>query len=90
MTKNGRRALFLLVATLANMLFTLILIAALVLAWILLSQWLKIPNTTPVPWLVAFVVAVVLSGFVYSKALKAIQKRPELCERFGLIKDGGR
>jgi hypothetical protein len=86
MTKTGRRALFLLVASLANMLLTILLIVALLVVWTLIAQWLKIPNNTPIPWFVAFFAAVVVSGVIYSKVLKAIQNRPELTERFGLIK----
>jgi len=88
MTKNGRRALFLLVATVANMLLTLVILVALVLLWSLLSDWLKISSKAiilPVT-LGAFMAAVVLAGIVYGKFLKAIQKRPELSERFGLVK----
>jgi len=86
MTKNGRRALFLLVATVANMLFTIVLIVVLLVAWSLIAQALRIPNNTPIPWFVAFLAAIVVAGFTYSKVLKAIQKRPGLSERFGLIK----
>ena len=86
MTKNGRRALFLLVATVANMLFTVILIVILLVAWSLLAQALQIPNNTPIPWFVAFFAAIIVSGFAYSKVLKVIQKRPGLSDRFGLIK----
>ena len=60
MTKNGRRALFLLAATAANMLLTVLI--------------------------VAFLAGVVLSGIAYSRVLKALRKRPDLEERFGLIK----
>jgi hypothetical protein len=89
MTKNGRRALFLLVATVANMLLTVVILVALVLLWSLLSAWLKISSSAFIPaTLVAFLAAVVGAGVVYGKFLKAIQKRPELSERFGLVKQG--
>jgi putative effector of murein hydrolase LrgA (UPF0299 family) len=86
MTKNGRRALFLLVATIANMLLTIILITAILILWTLVSQWLHIPSGGPIAWFVAFFAAIVLAGLAYSKFLKALQKRPELSERFGLLK----
>jgi hypothetical protein len=87
MTKNGRRALFLLVATAANMLLTVVLLVVLVLLWSLLSGWLGISSSVFIPaTLVAFIAAVVIAGIIYSKFLKAIQKRPDLTERFGLVK----
>jgi uncharacterized protein YqfA (UPF0365 family) len=87
MTKNGRRGLFLLVATLANMLLTFIIIIALIVLWSLISQKLGITANTMAPAIiVAFLAAVILSGLIYSKVLKALQKRPDLEERFGLLK----
>jgi hypothetical protein len=87
MTKNGRRVLFLLVATVLNMLLTIVIVLALVVLWSLLATWLKISQATIAPaTLVAFLAAVVISGFVYSKVLKALRKRPDLEERFGLLK----
>ena len=87
MTKNGRRALFLLVATVANMLLTVLLIFAFLAAVFGITQALgiKISSAAPVI-LVSFLGAVVLSGFIYSKVLKAMRKRPDLEERFGLLK----
>lgn len=86
MTKNGRRALFILVATIANMLLTIILIVILLVLWNLLAQGLGIPTNTPIPFFVAFLAAIVLSGLAYGKFLKAMQKNPKLSERFGLVK----
>jgi hypothetical protein len=87
MTKNGRRVLFLLVATVANMLLTALLIIALMLAWFALSQALSLKASTMAPAIiVCFLAAVVLSGFIYSRVLKALRKRPDLEERFGLLK----
>jgi hypothetical protein len=88
MTKNGRRGLFLLVATVANMLLTVILIFALLAAWFGVASLLGIESgkTAAPAILVAFIAAVVLSGFVYSRVLKSLRKRPDLEERFGLLK----
>jgi len=87
MTKNGRRMTFLLVATVANMLLTVILIVAFIAIWSLVSGWLGIQASTMAPAiLVSFLGAVVLSGFIYSRVLKALRKRPDLEERFGLLK----
>ncbi len=87
MTKNGRRALFLLVATVSNMLLTVLLIFAFLAAAFGITQALgiKISSAAPVI-LVSFLGAVVLSGFIYSKVLKRLRKRPDLEERFGLLK----
>jgi hypothetical protein len=87
MTKNGRRGLFLLVATVANLVFTVILIVAFLAIWSLVSGALNIQESTMGPAvIVAFIGAIVLSGFIYSRVLKAMAKRPDLGERFGLLK----
>jgi hypothetical protein len=87
MTKNGRRGLFLLVATLANLVSTVILIVAMLAIWSLISGALKIQEATMGPAvIVAFVGAIVISGFIYSRVLKAVKKRPDLGERYGLLK----
>jgi len=87
MTKNGRRILFLVAATAANMVLTLLLIFAFIAAWFAISQALGIKSETAAPAiLVSFLAAVVLSGFIYGRVLKALRKRPDLEERFGLLK----
>jgi hypothetical protein len=87
MTKNGRRGLFLLVATVLNMLLTVLLLVVMVVLWSLLASLLKISQATIAPAiLVSFIASVVLSGFIYSRVLKALRKRPDLEERFGLLK----
>ena len=87
MTKNGRRALFLLIATAANMLLTILLILALLAIWFGIAQAIGIKaNTTAPAILVSFLAGVILSGLIYSKVLKALRKRPDLEERFGLLK----
>jgi hypothetical protein len=87
MTKNTRRSLFLVVATVANMLLTIVLVVALVLLWSVIANKLGIlANSMAIAVMVAFIAAVVISGFVYSKVLKAIQNRPDLMERYGLLK----
>jgi len=86
MTKYGRRALFLLVATVANMLLTIGIVLALAFLWYFISLGLKIQGTMPVAIMVAFLLAVVLSGLIYNRVLKALRGRPDLEERFGLLK----
>jgi hypothetical protein len=87
MTKNGRRALFLLVATVANMLLTVIFIVAFLSGWFALAQALGLKSNGSGPAIIiSFVAAVVLSGLIYNKALKVLRGRPDLEERFGLLK----
>jgi membrane protein implicated in regulation of membrane protease activity len=88
MTKNGRRALFLLVATIANMILTIIIIVAVGLGLSLVCtafHWTG-PNAAMPIWIVSFLSGVVLSAVVYSKVLKRLRNRPGLAERFGLLK----
>ena len=88
MTKNSRRALFLLVATVANMLLTIVIIVAVYVGLSLLAGVLKI-NASFVGIAIlgtAFLAGVVLSFIVYSKILKYLRKRPDLEARFGLLK----
>jgi hypothetical protein len=90
MTKNARRGLFLLVATVSNMLLTVILIFAFLALWFAVSRALGLSPNTAAPAIIAsFLAAVVLSGFIYSRVLKALRKRPDLEERFGLVNQGG-
>ncbi len=87
MTKSGRRALFLLVATTANMVLTVLILVALVILWSLLSRWLNISPQAFIPaTLVAFIGAIIVSGVAYHKILTRIQRDPALAERFGLLK----
>lgn len=87
MTKNGRRGLFLLVATVGNMLLTIILIFAFLAGWFAFAQAVGLKSSASFPAvIVSFVAAVILSGFIYGRVLKALRKRPELEERFGLLK----
>jgi len=87
MTKNARRATFLIVAVVANFLVTCIILIALIVLWSLVAGALGIAQSTIFPaFVIAFVGSVVLSGFLYSRVIKAIGKRPDLEERFGLTK----
>jgi uncharacterized protein YebE (UPF0316 family) len=86
MTKNVRRTLFLLVATAANMLLTVIIIVVIFIALNALFMAIGLKNAGTAIIIVSFLAGIVLSGFAYSKVLKALQKRPELVERFGLLK----
>jgi hypothetical protein len=86
MTKNGRRTLFLLVATVANMLLTVIIIVIAFIGLNALAMALSLKNLGAGIIIVSFLAGVVLSGFAYSRVLKALHKRPDLEERFGLIK----
>jgi len=88
MTKNGRRALFLLVATVLNMLLTIVIMVAVYIALSAIFGLLKVEAGFVGVLIIGitFLSGIVLSGLVYSRALKAIRKRPELEERFGLLK----
>ena len=86
MTKNGRRALFLLAATAANMLLTILIIVIVFVGLSALAMALSLKNLGGGIIIVSFLAGVVLSGFAYSRVLKALRKRPDLEERFGLIK----
>jgi hypothetical protein len=86
MTKTARRALFLVVATAANMLLTIIVAIVLGTGVILLLGAFKIKIEGAFVILLAALAGVVLSGLAYAKFLKAIRKRPDLEERFGLLK----
>lgn len=87
MTKGGRRALFLLVATVANLLVTCIILIALLLLWSAIAGLLSISqDSIQFAFMAAFLIAIVLSGLLYSKVLKHLSEKPELVERFGLAK----
>jgi UDP-N-acetylmuramyl pentapeptide phosphotransferase/UDP-N-acetylglucosamine-1-phosphate transferase len=86
MTKNGRRALFLLVATAANMLLTVIIIVVLFIALNALSMAIGLKGLGGAIIIFSFLAGVILSAFAYSRVLKALRRRPGLEERFGLLK----
>lgn len=87
MTKSGRRALFLFVATAANLLLTILILVVLVIAWSLVAHWLNISAASVLPaTIAAFIAAVALAGLAYHKYLKFLQGRPDLAERYGLLK----
>jgi hypothetical protein len=84
MTKGARALLFVLGATFANMLLTVIFFIALLgLYGLTLGRVLKLASAAPVI-LVAFIGAVLLSALAYGKALKYMKRRYKLDERFGL------
>jgi hypothetical protein len=87
MTKSARRITFLAVATVANFLITAIILIALILIWGAIAGALNIAQSTMMPaFVIAFLAAVVLSFFIYGKFLKYVSGKPELEERFGLLK----
>jgi hypothetical protein len=87
MTKSGRRVTFLVVATLANMITTVIIIVVVFLGLSALSGLLRLGQNAGLALIiVSFLAGVILSGFIYNKVLKALRKRPGLEERFGLLK----
>ena len=87
MTKSARRAVFLIVATLANFLITAFVLVALILIWGAIAGALNFSQSTIMPaFVISFIAAVVISFLVYGKFLKYVAARPELEERFGLLK----
>ncbi len=87
MTKSGRRALFLLVATVANLLITCLILVILLLGWSGLSRLLAIPQDAfQYAFMASFLIAIVASGLIYSRVLKYLSDKPELVERFGLAR----
>ena len=87
MTKGGRRALFLLVATVANFLVTCVILAGLLLLWSVVASLLSITqDSIQFAFIAAFLIAIVSSGIIYSRVLKYLSEKPELVEKFGLAK----
>jgi len=86
MKANGKALLFILAATVANMLATaLIFVALLGLYGLTLGRVLKLSSAAPVV-LVAFVAAVVASGFVYNRVIKLLSAKYDLEGRLGIGK----
>jgi intracellular septation protein A len=86
MKANGKALLFILVATLANMLATaLIFVALLGLYGLTLGRVMKISSAAPVVF-VAFAAAVVISGFIYNRVIKKLSAKYNLEGRLGINK----
>jgi hypothetical protein len=84
MTKGARTFLFILAATVVNMLVTaLVFVLLLVLYGFTLGRVLKLPTAAPVIF-VAFVASVLISGFAYKKALDWARAKWKLDEKLGL------
>lgn len=84
MTKGSATALFLVVATLANILLTALFFFGLLFVYgLTLGRFLKVGSSIFAIF-GAFVAAVVLSALVYNAVLKRARKRFDLEKRFGL------
>jgi|GEM_PF-1783476 len=87
MSKNARRALFITVATLANIvLIFAITIALIALYSLTLGRVLKAESTVFAVF-ICIILSFVLSIVIYTKILNAIQKRPDLVEKWALNKE---
>ncbi|MDP3178802.1 MAG: hypothetical protein Q8M76_12930 [Spirochaetaceae bacterium] len=86
MKTNGKALLFILAATVANMLATaLIFVALLGLYGLTLGRLVKLSSAAPVV-LVAFVAAVVVSGFIYNRVIKKLSAKYDLERKLGIGK----
>ena len=86
MTKRERLILFMIGATLLNILLTAaIFIGLLVLYSLTLGQMLKLPSVGIVV-AIAFVLAIVASSLIYKKVLVALRKKIDFEATFGKIK----
>jgi len=84
MTKGGKTALFMLIATVANILATAVaFVLILVLYGLTLGRVLKLESSAPVI-IIAFIGSIVLAGFAYKKALDWANKKWHLEEKLGL------
>jgi hypothetical protein len=84
MTKGARTALFILVATAANILVTAAsFILLLVIYGLSLGRVLKIATAAPVI-LVAFLASILISSLIYKKGLDWARKKWNLEEKLGL------
>lgn len=84
MTRGARTLLFLLVATVGNLVLTVALFAGiLVLYSATLGQVLRLRSAV-LPVFASFALAVLGSTLAYLKVLDLLRKRPGLGEKFGL------
>jgi len=91
MTRGARTVLFILAATIANMVATAVVFILLIVVYgLTLGRLLPVASSGPVI-LVAFLAAVVVSAIAYKKALDWARKRWNLEQRlgFGPRKSGG-
>jgi hypothetical protein len=86
MTKKARCAVFMIVATVGNILVTFALFFGLVALYgATLGQILKV-KSAGAAILVCIVLSIVGSAVIYNKVLGALRKRPDLVEKYGLSK----
>jgi hypothetical protein len=84
MNRAVKAGIFILCATVANIVSTAVyFVALLALYGLTLARLIKIPTAMPVI-LVAFILAVVLASLTYSLVLKKLRKRYDLEKRLGL------
>ncbi|MDA8426677.1 MAG: hypothetical protein M0Z80_11125 [Treponema sp.] len=84
MSKGGRAALFVLLATVGNLVVTALLFAAILFAYSLtLGRFLQLG---PFALFGAFVIAVVLSVLVYTAILKRLRRKYDLEKLIGFKK----
>ena len=84
MTRRARTLLFLLAATVGNLILTVALFAGLLVLYsATLGQVLKL-RSAALPILTSFALAVLGSTLAYHKVLDVLRKRPGFEEKFGL------
>jgi cytochrome c biogenesis protein CcdA len=86
MTKKERCAVFMIVATLGNIVVTFALFFGLVALYgATLGQILKV-KSAGIAILACIVLSIVGSALIYNRVLSSLRKRPDLVEKYGLSK----
>jgi uncharacterized protein YqfA (UPF0365 family) len=83
MTKREKAVVFMICATLLNILATALLFIALIALYSLtLGRWLKV-GSAGLAVGISFILSVVLSAVIYKKVLEKLRKKINFEERFG-------
>lgn len=84
MTKRERMVLFMIAATLLNILVTAVLFVGFIALYSLTLGRVVKAGSSAIAVSLSFILAVILSSLVYKKALTALRKKINFEEKFGI------
>lgn len=85
MTNRERTVLFVLGATVFNLVTTIVITVAIFIAYVLTLARMSPPKGVALPLGLSFILGILFSGLIYRKALVILGRKVDLQEKFGVV-----